>query len=98
MDIRDVYYWANEAKRKALMRRAEAYNAALLPYQEKDAVKREMESIANEMREYGIGDEIADAESENAKLIAESKARKAAMGPIKKRRRKPSKSSKVRSF
>ena len=97
MDVRDAMFWASEAKRKGLVRRVEAANAALLPHQDAETIRREMESLKSQLEEVGREEEIAAEESANERRILEAAERRKTMKPSgKRRRKKPPKSSKVR--
>lgn len=103
MDVRDVSFWAAEARRRVLMRRYEAYNSALFPRQEPRAIELEMTRLQTQLREIDEADEITETEQENARRMAEQNAklrerqkRKRAMGAAgKKRRRKAPAKAKV---
>lgn len=96
MDVRDVFFWAAEAKRKGLVRQLAAYNAALLPHQEQKDLNREMTRLQTQLREIDAADEIAETERDNERLMAEKNAklrerqrRKRAMGAAAKPKRRP---------
>ena len=100
MDVRDVMFWASEAKRKGLVRRVEAANAALLPHQETETIRREMETLRAQLEMVGREDEIAAEERDNERRILDAAERRKTMKPSGKRRskRKGPKSSKIRSI
>ena len=98
MDVRDAMFWADEAKRKRLFRRGEAYNSAFFPHLEPDVRRREIESLELAMNEIDMADEIADVERDNAERIAAANERKKTMKRTRPRRKRPPKSSKIRSI
>ena len=60
MDVRDILFWASEAGRHRLARRAELYNAALLPWQEAGTIRAivgelSLEKMEADMAEDGRG-------------------------------------------
>lgn len=100
MDVRDVFFFAAEARRRTLVRRFDAYNSALFPHQDVKVQEREMTRLQTQIREIDSADEIEAMESENAASMAEKNAklrerqkRKRAMGGAAKpkRRRAPAK-------
>jgi hypothetical protein len=73
MDVRDVFYWASEARRRRLARRLEAYTAGLLPYQETSTVRSIMDGLRADLEAIDQDpDEVKRADGENARLIAEA--------------------------
>ncbi|MBE3124848.1 MAG: hypothetical protein IMZ57_04230 [Acidobacteria bacterium] len=105
MDVRDLFFWAAEANRKGLVRRTEAANAALLPWQEPKKISSYMNSLGAEMMELEHEGEAEKADRENERLIAEAqvkmdakrarlKAARDAGEPVV--RRRPMKSSKAK--
>jgi cell shape-determining protein MreC len=73
MGVRDVFFWASEAKRKVVNRQIEACNAALLPQQSPEDINKEMESLRVKATEIDQDvDEIAQWERENAELMAQA--------------------------
>jgi hypothetical protein len=75
MDVRDVYAWAELARRKGLVRRIEAANAALLPHQETKVVRQEMESLRAQLMDIDRVDEIEATDKENVRRMAEANAK-----------------------
>ena len=69
MDLRDFGLWIEEAQRKVLGRRAEAYNASLLPHQKRDAINKAMQDLRWQIHELEWGDTVKDAESEYAERV-----------------------------
>lgn len=105
MDVRDLFFWAAEANRKGLVRRAEAANAALLPHQKTDIANRYLDSLRTEMRELEYEGEAEKVDLENERLIAEAQIKMAAKRARLKAareagesvaRRRPKKSSKAK--
>jgi hypothetical protein len=105
MDVRDLFFWAEEANRKGLVRKTEAANAALLPHQETNDVRRYMDSLRAEMMELEHEGEAEKADRENERLIAEARvkmdAKRARMRAARERgepivRRRPRKSLKAK--
>ncbi len=96
MGVRDLYFWATEARRKMTLRRIEQCNAALLPYQRPDKIKAYSDGLNQALEEIELGgpEAVAKAEKDNEALIEQNKARakeviarrKAAGKPLKKRR------------
>jgi hypothetical protein len=76
MDVRDMIFWTSEARRKSLARTMEAYNAALLPYQDGMTIRAAMEELSITAMEAITGESAALADIENADLIARAKERK----------------------
>ncbi|MBE3109310.1 MAG: hypothetical protein IMZ46_02180 [Acidobacteria bacterium] len=73
MDVRDLDFWAHEARRSRLVQRREAYIAALLPDQETSTIRSVMDGIGEDLEAVDQDvDEIDRAETENARLIAEA--------------------------
>jgi len=54
----------------------EAYNAALLPYQDATTVRTVMEELRIGAMEAEVGEDAEAADRENARLIAQAKERK----------------------
>lgn len=108
MDVRDLDFWADEAKAKGLVRRVEAANAALLPWQEPKKINSLMDSLRAEMRELEHAGEADKLDRENERRIAEAKvkmdakrarlkaAREAGEPIVRKRPRKSSKAQVIR--
>ena len=110
MGVRDLFFWASEAKRKGVNRQIEACNAALLPRQEASVINEEMESLRVKATEIDQDvDEIAQWEKENAELMAQAaikakaaRARKKAnvaagvLGKPKKRSKIPANARRIR--
>ena len=78
LDIRDVWFWAKEAERRAWSRKVGAYNAALLPWQKADVVKQTMDSLTARGLEFAYGERVEDTEKENAERMAQAMERKKA--------------------
>jgi uncharacterized membrane protein YkoI len=101
MGIKDVMFWATEAKRKLLARRVDSLNLALLPYQPAKTIRAEVDALSAQQAELdmdqGTLDNIAQTERENEakkKLIAEKRAaakarRREAGAQPKKPKKKP---------
>jgi hypothetical protein len=110
MDVRDVFFWAREAKRRCLIRRMEAYTAGLLPHQETSNISSVMSGLMEDIEAIDQDeDAIEKADKENARLIAEAnrmvkarrerrKAQRAAgiVPTPKKKRRLPKKAKVIR--
>lgn len=78
MDYRDLTFWVTEANRKMIADRIGMNNAALLPYQTPEAIRTEMEGLANRFAELDHDEsEIARTERENAELIKAARERAA---------------------
>jgi hypothetical protein len=95
MDVRDVYVWAELARRKGLARRIEAANAALLPHQEAKIIRREMESLQAQLMDIDRADEIEATDEDNVKRMAEINAKLRRRQREKKTRRKAEAAKKV---
>lgn len=76
MDYRDLMFWASEAEHKMNLERLTQYNAALLPHQESDVIKKTMGDLSHSLREHEFETEVVQTDQENAILIAEAKARR----------------------
>lgn len=102
MDVRDVFFWTSEARRRRLVRRLEAYNASLVPWQKPSDLRSLMDGLEADIEAIDQdADEIEKADKENARLIAEANQmmkdrqarrraqRAAGIAPPKKRKLKP---------
>lgn len=79
MDIREIRFWLNEARKRALIRRSELYAAALLPHQSVTAIKSATAAIDRELYEIEYEAEIEMTDKMNAERIkaANERLRKA---------------------
>jgi hypothetical protein len=73
MDVRDLYFWAAEAKVKGLVRRMDAAIAALLPWQKPTKINSYMDSLRVEMMELEHEGEAERVDRENEKRIAKAR-------------------------
>lgn len=96
-DVRDVMFWANEARRRAWTRRVLAYNSALLPHQKREVVKDTLGELEREGLEIEFGHKAEATDLENRRLIEEARERRKTMGKAKRRPKTARKrSSKIR--
>lgn len=96
MGVKNLDFWASEARRKMTLRRIEQCNAALLPYQPPDKIRAYSDGLNRALDEIEAGGPgaIDKLDRENEALIEQTKARakeiiarrKAAGKPLKKRR------------
>ena len=96
MDVRDIFWWAKQAKRRAWERRVEAFNVALLPYQKRDAIEAAQRSLRAEGLEFAYGEKAADVEKENARLMAETEERRHAADRPRRKAKTRKRHSKIR--
>lgn len=103
MSLKDLSLWAEEARRNMLQRKVDAYDAALLPYQEPAKAQRQLDHLAVAMTELEAGAPMAAIEDENAALIAQRQEHAAMVltnrkkrGARKRVRRPPSKARRIR--
>ncbi|MCK9598418.1 MAG: hypothetical protein WC583_02730 [Candidatus Omnitrophota bacterium] len=84
MDLRDLRTWANEARRRVLLRREEMYAAALLPNQKKAMIERMFNSLRAQFYEIDHEEEIAGVEELAKRRLAEMRERRRAKTKKKK--------------
>lgn len=63
MDVRDFSAWSQEAARRVLQRRSEAYAAALLPHQMETDMRRTLDALSLQFYELDHADEIEDIDA-----------------------------------
>ena len=73
MGVKDLFFWAGEARRKMLGQQIDRVQAAMLPHIRPEERDRQLAELAGRVRESDRGEEISDLEAENEKLIAERK-------------------------
>lgn len=75
MDVRDVYFWTDEAHRRVLVRRLDAYHAALFPQQKQRTMETELTRLRTQIKEIDEAGDIAAVEQENRLMMAEKNKR-----------------------
>lgn len=96
MDVRDLMFWANEARRRAWTRRVLAYNSALLPHQKRDVVKDALNELEREGADIEHGQRAEAVDDENRQRIDDARERRKTMGKKNARPRLKKRSSRIR--
>lgn len=96
MDVRDVTFWATEARRRAWARQVVVYNAALLPWQDKDSISKTMRGLEAQGVELEMGDRLDELEKMSVDYAAQSRRLAKQRGKPKHKRRRPGKAARVR--
>lgn len=86
MSVKDLMLWAEEARRKMLARKAQAFDAALLPHQKPEVIRETVDQLATQLTEIEHGLPMEDIEAENERLIAERQAQAAKVLASRKKR------------
>ena len=76
MSVRDFLLWSKEAKRRALLRRAEMFGASLLPHQEAKHMRQTIDELNLQIYELDREEDIAEVEKAAHERLEEIRAKR----------------------
>lgn len=62
LDVRDLKFWVQEARRKGLARKYEQMEVTLLPNQKTKNIRKTLDRTRNELLEIDLGDQAEEVE------------------------------------